>query len=314
MRIPNKFAARSWCLATRVGSVLRQVASIFSLVASSTVVFAANYNPLENEGARVAWTTDGASSLIRLIADRARVGEIVAVIEQHTGTRFHGSFLSDESVSVVCEESDISRLLSCLFGRDAGIVIRGAAVSRPGMPSWPEDVWVVAYTAQPAGPASSHRLPTEAPRDIKSLQLAANANPASGGETARWIALASSDDPEGRIQGLQHLAIQATGSDPAVRGILQEAFVNGDAEARAQAVFGLGRNGGGEAIAVLERALLDQDASVRLMAVDTIDGAGESSALLRAALNDADETVRQLAALKLERISGQAAATQASTQ
>lgn len=130
-------------------------------------------------------------------------------------------------------------------------------------------------------------------------------------EMAHALSLANSAEPAERMQGLQRLAGQSAGSEVAVRRVLQEAFVDGDADARAQAVFGLGRNGGEEAIATLERALEDQDASVRLMAVDTIDGAGESISLLRDALNDADETVRQLAALKLERIAGQAVATQA---
>jgi hypothetical protein len=216
--------------------------------------------------------------------------------------------LSQEPLSLDCEEADFLQLLGCVLGSDVDLMTRSAAAGVPGTRTWPEDVWVVSRSA---GSASPNRISPAPSIGGQSNRPWVEAKTMSDKEMARALSLAGSADSEGRVQGLQRLAGHSARSDIAARRVLQEAFVDGDPEARAQAVFGLGRDGGDEAIATLERALQDQDASVRLMAIDTIDGAGESSSLLKAALNDADETVRQLAALKLERIAGQAGATQA---
>jgi HEAT repeat protein len=55
----------------------------------------------------------------------------------------------------------------------------------------------------------------------------------------------------------------------------------------------------GVAAAILQEALRDRDASVRLMAVDSAGPDAEGDLLLQEALADRDETVRALAATRL---------------
>ena len=88
--------------------------------------------------------------------------------------------------------------------------------------------------------------------------------------------------------------------DASVRTVLEEALADNYANVRAQAISSLARSEGDDATAALQVALNDSDASVRLMAVDSM---GNNTALLQQALTDNDATVRELAKIRLESLS-----------
>jgi len=111
---------------------------------------------------------------------------------------------------------------------------------------------------------------------------------------------AKSNNPVDRVDAISRLLTVGKAGDASVRTVLEEALADNYASVRAQAISSLARSEGGDATAALQMALNDSDASVRLMAVDSM---GNNTALLQQALTDNDATVRELAKIRLESLS-----------
>jgi HEAT repeat protein len=111
---------------------------------------------------------------------------------------------------------------------------------------------------------------------------------------------AKSNNPVDRVDAISRLLTAGKAGDASVRTVLEEALADNYASVRAQAISSLARSEGDDATAALQVALNDSDASVRLMAVDSM---GSNTALLQQALTDNDATVRELAKIRLESLS-----------
>jgi HEAT repeat protein len=114
---------------------------------------------------------------------------------------------------------------------------------------------------------------------------------------------AKSNNPVDRVDAISRLLTAGKAGDASVRTVLEEALADNYASVRAQAISSLARSEGDDATAALQVALNDSDASVRLMAVDSM---GSNTALLQQALTDNDATVRELAKIRLESLSNSA--------
>lgn len=108
--------------------------------------------------------------------------------------------------------------------------------------------------------------------------------------------------PRQRANRLARL-VAKEGADARIESALQAGLQDDSPLVRAQAVYGLSRRDPQQALII---GLADQDAGVRLMAVENAGEGVTEQTLLQGALTDVDETVSALAALKLEAIQHQA--------
>lgn len=132
----------------------------------------------------------------------------------------------------------------------------------------------------------------------------ASAGPRYGAEPAYRSPMQQAADADPAIRA-QALSALAEGSEPGVdaataRATLQAALSDPDPQVRAQALNGLVSTDRDAAFAYQLQGLRDADPAVRLMAVGTLEAQGQGMALLQAALNDPDAEVRLAARLQLE--------------
>jgi HEAT repeat protein len=107
-----------------------------------------------------------------------------------------------------------------------------------------------------------------------------------------------------RKQAISQIAAQGKTGDPAkddaIVQALENAFQDKDPEVKAQAVFGMANQDVPESTQILAEAIHDQNADVRLMAVDSANANNaEGQAILQQALQDSDENVKAAAGYKL---------------
>jgi hypothetical protein len=217
------------------------------------------------------------------------------------GVRFHYTVAPLGMVTASCDRMTVTRALECLLGRDAAFMVRWSAGSERD--PLPTDVWLL---GQPeAGSRSTGvAVPSpwregSSPRTDRQGAVRVGTAAAVQDDFAALLEMTSSGDPQARMQALGSLAASGKRNDPAVLTTFRAALMDEDADVRAQAVSGMARLAGAGAAAILQEALRDRDASVRLMAVDSAGADAEGAALLQEALADRDETVRALAATKL---------------
>jgi HEAT repeat protein len=134
----------------------------------------------------------------------------------------------------------------------------------------------------------------------KKAQAKTAAAPTAAENAAGLLQAARAENPRERADALARLAADASVDAQVLQGVLEQGMADADPEVRAQAVSGLARQGGVDMLPLLQTALRDPDASVRLMAVGTMRAQAQDLALLREALADPDESVSALAAMKLE--------------
>jgi hypothetical protein len=249
---------------------------------------------------------EGATGAIRLEARQARLGQMLDRIADETGVRIHYPLLPEGLQTVTCVGQTVKEVVECLLGPEADLIARYAGTpSKEGSGARPSELWVLGtsfvsdqasadtWDGRCAGPDTEQaaercgrRQGTVEPEDAGQL-----------------LERATSKDPALRSDAIAHLPDGGRVDDATVRRTLEAALSDADASVRAQAVHGLARIGGVDAMAMLHEALHDRDASVRLMAVDSAGTDAQGIALLREALADSDETVRAFAATKLEPLS-----------
>lgn len=118
-------------------------------------------------------------------------------------------------------------------------------------------------------------------------------------QTSELLKLSESKDPKERVEAISALLSAGRPGDPAVKAALERALTDQEDSVRAQAISSLARREGAGAKAILQKALHDNAVDVRMMAVD---GITDDISLLQEAINDKDETIRALATLKLEQL------------
>lgn len=242
--------------------------------------------------------------MMTLDAARASWTEVLDEFARKAGVRFHYTVAPLGMVTVSCDRMTVARALECLLGRDAAFMVRyrsgSAGLKRDPLPT---DVWLL---RQPEAGSRSDGVAAPppwreggSPRTDRQGAVRIGTAAAGQDDFAALLEMTSSDDPQARMQALGSLAASGKRNDPAVQTAFRAALMDEDANVRAQAVSAMARLAGAEATAILQEALRDRDASVRLMAVDSARADAEGAALLQEALADRDETVRALAATKL---------------
>ncbi len=250
---------------------------------------------------------DDKAKVISLEARRAPLGQIMDEIASKTGTHVHYSILPNELVTAACAGKSVKAVIKCLLGPSANIMFRyPSELSKEDSPKRPAELWILGSSFDDGQPSVQVRdssqwgtTGAERKRESGQTETTPTISPQSPPEdTYKLVETVQSGDPAQRANALARLIADGRTNKSLLRATLENTLLDEDASVRAQAVYGLARQGG--ATAMLQAALRDSDASVRLMAVDSADTSIQGLALLQEALTDSDEAVSALAALKLE--------------
>jgi hypothetical protein len=168
----------------------------------------------------------------------------------------------------------------------------------------PEEIWILgAFFAGDQSVLTYFKHCTASPaqpNQATTTSAGAELIQAEPNEISELVERLATGNATERADTLAFLAVADEKENASIDNALNNALSDSDATVRAQAVFNLVKRDGDSSAMVLQTALQDKEAGVRLMAVDS---AGDNEALLQQALTDSDETVRALAEIKLEALS-----------
>lgn len=274
--------------------------TVFCLLLLPALSMAEGGNDSEKQSVRITLNGGKQDKKIVLEASQAPLARVFGEITRSTGMRIHYPGSQQALVTRTCTGETAKRVMQCLLGSDADLMFRYSG----NLSAWPAEAWVLGSNFDAVDASASSGQSNPGPDN----SAGAKGEPSNDAETdaaapeeiAKWLELTGSENPEQRASALSHLTASGSADATVYRNLLERALSDEDAEVRAQAVYGLAKHGGAETPAMLQSALHDGDASVRLMAVDSMGTDAEHIELLREALTDSDETVRTLAALKLE--------------
>lgn len=277
---------------------------------------------------------------IRVLAHENRVSDVIERLKFVMGNELdiYDSVPNSQTLSADCSSPDLIELIPCVFGRDTSYIVQTSQntdsarstrvwiLPRGAIPpaasskhaDTPTPVTAVAHpnSAHPnnrtlgnrqnqdstpligspiaGGPSSKQPVEQQASSQDPTLE------PLTDADIDQLAAMARAGDAEQRAQALTRLTAGGAGNHAAVRQALEAGLADDDPAVRAQAVSGLALRDGVAAYPVLQRAIVDYDISVRLVAVDSVPRNSLGHALLEAALTDTDASVRSLAANKMQ--------------
>ena len=238
--------------------------------------------------------TDVAGVGLQLEVRQAPLAKVLDSMTSQTGIRINYSILPEGLVTATCA-GPFENIMACLLDGEANFVFRyDQQPTHTGSQRQPLEAWVLGAKIENhpvnASVCSSVGIQPNTP------QIAETTPHSPPDLTAELIQMASSDNPEERIEAVGRLLAGGRKGDVTVKETLEAALSDEDARVRARAISSLAHREGAGARAALYEALYDSDVSVRLTAVGN---AGADITLLKQALNDSDERVRQFAGIKL---------------
>ncbi|MCQ8103963.1 hypothetical protein NP590_07595 [Methylomonas sp. SURF-2] len=227
------------------------------------------------EAPNVTVRLDPEARIWQLQAHSAPLSSILDELQRASGMTVHYSVLPRAPVTATCAGENLPGLLKCLLGESAGLVFGRADKTEP------REVWILGSSA--AGPVSECAAPAPVVPQAQSEPDAADLR-----DEVR------NADPRRRAEALYAMAAS---DDDDAEASLRAGMSDASALVRGQAIGGWVRRYGAEAAeGELQQALADEDAAVRLQAIELT----VNQAILNRGLLDSDATVRQLARAKLE--------------
>lgn len=222
---------------------------------------------------------------IRVQAYAIPLARLLDGISEKTGVpiRYTAADVPPDPVTLTCQDEAIQRVLRCVLGDDANMLVQHHSATRNTRRHGAGDIASIRILSSSF--AKSSKKP-ERGALIPELKSA----------LAIMARSLSSDE---RIDALQRLA-RIEGAD---QGMLRESFraalEDEDGDVRAEALSELALLDEGHSFEMLSAAMSDQHASVRLAALDSMAVNEKSLPYLDKALSDPDESVRALAELRL---------------
>lgn len=236
----------------------------------------------------VQWQADGG---LRLEMRHQPLTKILAELAGKTGISIHYSALPESPLDAVCT-GPVVAVLDCLLSEKAGYILRYPQLPSDALLDRPEEIWVVGKNDAATDELVSFQPQVAGKHDAEKKQ-------AKDDVVAGLLDMAQSEDINLRAEAIASLAHEGAPNDKNIRKTLVAALSDKNAKIRKQAVASLAIRQAGNAGQEIQLALQDSDASVRLMAVDSIK---DNQQLLQQALSDSDETVHTLAAMKLKKL------------
>jgi hypothetical protein len=237
------------------------------------------------------------AGIIALDARGATIAQVIDALAAKSGKPIRYQDAPDQSVSVSCHGQGLETVLRCLLGTDADLAFSydEAAPGKTGHGAL-AGVKILSSTFE--------KLPDYG--QVASNQDAAGVRPpaqSGAGEQKLTVegvlAMARSEDPEQRARALDEIKRLGGVDQGTVRDVYESALKDADGAVRAEAVSGMALLDREGSLPLLNAAISDSDAEVRLAAVDRLELTNETRPLLEQALQDSDELVRDLAGLRL---------------
>jgi hypothetical protein len=188
------------------------------------------------------------NGLLSLHASQRSFAEVLGAIQKKTGIRFHYTLPMAEAVTLSFDDVLVPDALKRLLGREAQFIFRfperPSTASRAGVP---EEVWILGKvpgaSAEAGGPVESS-APSFVEGGIgrtQSPESPAPADPTSSEQPdiESLIETTKSEDPIQRLQALSTLAENDQADQGAVHKVLEAALTDEDARVRVRAVQAL---------------------------------------------------------------------------
>lgn len=265
---------------------------------------ATDTNGLNEQNIQLVMTQNTGTEL-QLEVRQAPLAQILNRIADLTGVQIHYSVLPEGLVTATCVGPTAKQVLECLLDHKADLIFRYPSHAiKNDLPKQPAEVWVlgakfdVNQTYSDACMAvGSQQHAIHRTTHTKKVGVQTESEP---DESEELIQMAKSENPAERAEAIGRLLSVGRKNDASIREVLETALSDEDARVRVQAISSLSHREGAGAAAALREAIHDSDVSVRLTAVDR---AGDDIVLLQQALLDEAESVRELAAIRLKSIS-----------
>lgn len=304
-RTKRRSRPRSWTRTSLSGRIRVAIWLLAAFTEASTGIEA----PPRSEAApQTALQVRFHEGLLSLEARHTPWKQVLTLIQQKSGIRFHPASSLTGSVSASVPALPVMQALERLFGPKTGFICRYPA-GTVGRGAVPREVWILGQvrSGKTVSP-TEHKLGVlPAPQNLASL-LPGSATEddatASVNQEADVIQhltrMAQDEDPWTRMQALSALAQSDKGEAAEIEGALEAALDDEDPNVRGVALQTLASRGGPEATGQLRQALQDPDPGVRILAVESVAPGQAGRGLLEEALSDPNETVRAMAHERLE--------------
>lgn len=228
--------------------------------------------------------TQDARGVISVQARDVPAAEVLTALSSRTGTPIRFEDGKDQRLTASCHGSGLEPVLRCLLGTDADFAftydtIPGKAAAQRKLTA----VKVLASTFLNLSLASGQQPESKQAPTLSDLQAQAHAV-----------------DADVRARALEQIGRLGQDDPDMLKTTYTEALSDPDGDVRAAAVNGLALLDAEESFPILSAAMADEDASVRLVALDGMGVVNENTLpYYNQALGDSDESVRALAELRL---------------
>jgi len=192
------------------------------------------------------------NGLLSLHVSQPSFAEVLGAIQKETGIRFHYTLPMAEAVTLSFNDVPVPDALKRLLGREAQLTFRfpqrPSTTSRTGVP---EEVWILGKvsgaSAEAGGPVENSApsvveggiARTQSPAPADKPQPDVDPTSSEQPDSESLIEATKSEDPIQRLQALSTLAESNQADQGAVHAVLQAALTDEDARVRVQAVRAL---------------------------------------------------------------------------
>ena len=220
---------------------------------------------------------------LNLHIKQTSIAQTIKFLHDKTGIIFHFSNLPEEQINLNCQ-GDLKAVLSCVLGEESNIIYRYK--SRLADKTEITEVWVL--------PVAINSIPVEKSKKTNAKINTYFTNNIRIDNTVQL--LKDVENPKLRMSAIERLAIEGQPGDETVYNILKKSLSDPNPGVRVQALYGVIRQNQENTLPLLQQALSDSDADVRLTAVENC---ADNPWILQQALNDDDSNIRESAKAKL---------------
>lgn len=226
---------------------------------------------------------------LRLRITQVKLAQALDQLAKKSGIPVHYSMLPEQFITADCA-GKIKVVLTCLLGGNVDMIYRYQTGASNLMPqTQPIEVWILEV---PALFNQSESAIAGNQEKKQQQQIAAENKNTDNTE----LLLERAKNPTLRMEAIADLAMAGGKDNVQVRTVLRDALYDRNPGVRLQAVLAIAQREGEEALADMQRAMSDENADVRRMAVERV---GNNYLLLEQALKDNDPNIRLYAATKL---------------
>lgn len=241
---------------------------------------------------------DNKNGALQLKVRQMPLAKVLDSIANKTHIPLHYSLLPEDLVTATCIGTTLKQVLECLLDRKADLILRYPhAQTQTANNGHIAEAWILGSRLNGTTVENFPVSGDEASFDLWQNQQATKTEQDRIDELLK---MTQSENPEERAAAIGALLTEGRVDDPDVKAALERALTDQESIVRSQAVSSYAHRENSAAVSeVIQQALNDSSADVRMMAVDSITN---DVALLQEAVNDSDATIRSLAAIKLEEL------------